>query len=359
MTNHSSNRPSGPGLIFGPGPDGWWDSERVSCPKVLRGEDGIWRMWYYGRDLTFDREITLPSGRVGHAVSKDGITWERVRGPGVMGSVLDPHPDPARFDSAHVGVSDMHEVGDVYWMWYFGGSETIDTARGFNRKGFPLRPGAAVSRDGLNWTRLEGPFDGALLDIGNEESFDRFTVGWPQVIRWADGTWRLYYHTVEFGKGYVPAWAESQDGLRWEKRGPLMDPGPKGRFDDYGVATRQMIRHQGRWLMFYEGCQDVGELPEVDRQIGLAVSDDGLNWERVDGPNDNGSILMHAPKGSGRWDYRMGCPWVVPLGDGSLRMYYIGSNEADRSTGGELASIHQIGMAVSDGDVRIWKRWEA
>ena len=45
--------------------------------------------------------------------------------------------------------------------------------------------------------------------------------------------------------------------------------------------------------------------------------------------------------------------------DGSLRMYYIGSNEASREGGSELASVHQIGMAVSDGDITRWTRWEA
>ena len=46
-----------PGLLLGPGPAGAWDSERVSGPRVLRGEDGLWRMWYYGRDPGFDRAI--------------------------------------------------------------------------------------------------------------------------------------------------------------------------------------------------------------------------------------------------------------------------------------------------------------
>jgi hypothetical protein len=55
------------GLVLGPGPSGWWDSERVSCPKVIRDADGRWRMWYYGRDPAFDRGIVLPTGRVGLA----------------------------------------------------------------------------------------------------------------------------------------------------------------------------------------------------------------------------------------------------------------------------------------------------
>ena len=191
MSTSANDRPSGPGLIFGPGPEGWWDSERVSCPKVMRGEDGVWRMWYYGRDKTFDRKIGLPTGRVGLATSTDGINWERVRGPGVMGSVLDPHPDPERFDSSHVGVNDVHYENGLYWMWYFGGNQAINNVRGFEVKGFPMRSGAAVSRDGIHWTRLEGPYNGALLDSGKPGDFDVFMAAWPQVIRWDDGSWRL------------------------------------------------------------------------------------------------------------------------------------------------------------------------
>jgi len=59
-----------PGLVFGPGPEGWWDSERVSEPQILREPDGTWKMWYYGRDATFDRTIGLQSGRCGMAMSR-------------------------------------------------------------------------------------------------------------------------------------------------------------------------------------------------------------------------------------------------------------------------------------------------
>ena len=151
-------------------------------------------------------------------------------------------------------------------------------------RGFPLRPGCAVSRDGLYWYRVPGPYRGALLDAGAEGEFDEFMVGWPQVIQWDDGSWRMYYHTVQLGKGYFLAWAESPDGFRWHKRGLVMGPGPKGRFDDYGVATRHIVKLGDTWTMFYEGCHFIGDPIQVDRQIGVATSMDGVNWQRIDGP---------------------------------------------------------------------------
>lgn len=347
-------RPGGPGLILGPGPAGAWDSERVSCPRVLRAADGSWRMWYYGRDPTFDRLITLPTGRVGLATSPDGVHWTRVSGPLTMGSIFEPHPDATRFDSGHVGISDIQLRDDLYWMWYLGGDQALRTMGPMKFRGFPALPGCAVSRDGVNWLRVEGPHRGALLPPGAPGEFDAFMVGWPQVIRWDDGSWRMYYHSLDAQQVYTLGWASSSDGLRWQKRGPIMGAGEKGRFDDRGVATRHIVRLGGRWTMFYEGCKDIGQGFTVGRQLGVAVSDDGLAWTRVDGPAPDGAVLAGSPSGSGLWDHRLGCPWVVPLPGGALRLYYIGSHE--REGGGELDGIQQIGLATSTGDATRWVR---
>jgi hypothetical protein len=346
---------AGPGLILAPGPAGAWDSERVSCPRVLREPDGQWRMWYYGRDPSFDRAISLPTGRVGLATSIDGIAWQRVRGPLTGGAVFEPHADPARFDSAHVGISDIQRRGDLYWMWYFGGDQTLRAIGPRSIKGFPALPGCAVSADGMHWQRLEGPHRGALLPAGASGEFDHFMVGWPQVIRWDDGRWRLYYHSLDANFVSTLGWADSSDGLHWQKRGVLLGAGEPGRFDDRGIATRHIVRLQGRWVMFYEGCKDIGQGLTVGRQIGVAVSDDGLRWHRIDGPHSDGAVLAGAAMGSGLWDHRLGCPWIVAAADGALRMYYIGSHE--RRGEDELDGVQQIGLAVSAGDITRWQRW--
>ena len=174
-----------PGLIFAPGPPGAWDEARVSGPRVLRGPDGRWRMWYYGRDRAFAPDIPLPSGRIGLAESDDGIHWRRVRGPMTGGAVLDPHPDPNRFDAAHVGVSDIHhEAGGRLRMWYFGGDHEQLRLGPFEVRGMRLRPGCAVSGDGLHWQRVDGPFRGAVLDAGPPGAFD--TAGCERFIPGAD-----------------------------------------------------------------------------------------------------------------------------------------------------------------------------
>jgi len=198
-----------------------------------------------------------------------------------------------------------------------------------------------------------------IEDRRDDPDFDARLVAWPQMVALDDGRWRLYYHARNAAGEYWVGVAESPDGLRWHKRGPIFGPGPAGRFDDLGVATRHVVRLAGRWVMFYEGVRDIGRGFVVARQLGVAVSDDGLDWRRVDGADDGGSILAQVPEGSGRWDYRLGCPWVVPMADGGLRLYYIGSNQRPpEKESGELGSVHQIGLAVSDGDITRWRRWD-
>ena len=76
--------------------------------------------------------------------------------------------------------------------------------------------------------------------------------------------------------------------------------------------------------------------------IGLARSDDGLVWERA-----SSSPVLEPPAEPSAWDGGgVMTPWVVPLDDGSARMYYVGR---------ALSGARGIGMAASDG--ADWTRW--
>lgn len=351
MEGNKSTHVNQPGLVLTPGPQGWWDSERVSGPRVLRHHHGTWKMWYYGRDSNFDREINLPTGRCGLAISGDGIRWKRVRGPLTMGAVFEPSPDESRFDSAHVGVSDVQFFDQHYRMWYFAGDNTVVEVRQSKTKGSQLRPGYAVSRDGINWQRLEGPYRGAILDVGKALEFDALLCGWPQMLRDDDGRDLLYYHTLNPERGFLAGLAVSTDGLNWEKVGEILGPGEPGSFDELGVGTRHVLKINGQYVMFYEGANN-----DAYDCIGVALSDDGIHWRKDEGEQPGGPVFCHAEKGSGLWDARaIGTPCVVPMKDGSFRMYYVGVNEGGND---ELSSQHQIGLAVSDGpNFRKWHRW--
>lgn len=340
------------GLIFDNNPQkNSWDSERVSSPEVLLCPDGIWRMWYYGRDLEFDPLVKLPSGRCGLAISNDGINWERVQGPLTMGAVFEPHADPNRFDSSHVGVTSVEFRDGLYWMWYFGGDQKIQNF-GFEAKGVNMLPGCAISRDGINWIRLEGPYRGAFLDLGKPEAFDSLFCTMPNILKENDNTWKMYYHTLDIKRRqFFVGLAISNNGFNWKKIGKILGPGDIGDFDEKGVSTRHVIKQNGQYLMFYEGLNNSSYY-----SIGLATSDDGVIWKKQVGLEENGSVFAHSPKGSGCWDAKaVGTPCIVPMSDGSLRMYYVGCNEGGKT---ELETNHKIGLALSEGNNYLkWKRW--
>ena len=346
--------PKGPGLIMSEGPSGWWDSERCSCPRVLRNADGTWSMWYYGRDPSFDDAFTLPTGRIGHARSNDGITWERVRGPLTMGAVMEASPDKTRFDCGHVGVGGVSRQGEELVMWYFGGDETVTTTPRSTSKGFPMRAGRATSRDGLNWTRTPGPYRGALIDVGKPGDFDAVMVGWPHLLAENDGSYKLYYHTLSATEGFMACVAVSSDGLKWDKFGPVLKRGPEDSFDRNGVGSRHVSKIGGRYVMFYEGNDG-----KWFGGIGLAESRDGLTFRRVKGPDRGGCVLAAPPRDSDRFDsHGIGTPWLVPDGD-RFRLYYVGATSAVAGDmeSGESRNIHRIGLAFSDGaDLTRWTR---
>ena len=347
-----------PGLVLPVAGPGFWDATTVSCPRVLRLGPGDFRMWYYGRDPQFDRSISLPTGRIGHARSTDGRSWTRVPGAGYRGSVMDPATDPQRFDSAHLGLGEVQVTSEGFEMWYFGGDSQLRQVRGRDVRGFPLRIGRAVSRDGLDWQRTEGPVRGAVLDAGPEGAPDAGGAGWPQVLRLRGDLWRMYYHTIHPKLGFVVCAAESSDGgLNWRRLGVLFGRGDAEAFDSDGASTRHVFWHEGRFTMLYEGWRGtrIG--------VGLARSSDGLTWERVPGPQERGAVLAPQPSGSRLWDCgAVGTPWFVDLGPGQqgrgrYHLYYVARPETEKGAS-EITVSHQIGLAVSDDPtLREWRRW--
>jgi hypothetical protein len=151
--------------------------------------------------------------------------------------------------------------------------------------------------------------------------------------------------------------ATSADGKTWEKVWPVLTRGSGDDFDARGPGTRHVFLSGGRYVMLYEGF---GAGPGV--AIGLALSDDGEHWTKARGPLKGGAVFEPGPNGSASWDGRaVGTPWVVAMPDGGHRLYHVGNtNPASGPAVTEMATIHQIGLAVAEGgDFMRWRRWGA
>ncbi|CAI5995922.1 unnamed protein product [Closterium sp. NIES-65] len=249
------------------------------------GDPGLWRMYYYGRDGDYwakgVKALPVPIGRVGLAVSRDGVTWQRVRGPLPGGAVLDPAESDEAFDSVHVA------VGDVLRAWNpehvsgddsdFGDDDSAcaidDPASCASDAGAEIQIGAAWSWDGVHFNvRTEKP----VLEKGAAGEWDQFGVSWPRVVLLSQAsppaaagdsdaesgsrsgnlvtadpsvtgdTWLMTYHTRgqdEQGKaGYAAGAAVSRDGGEtWQRLGKVLSGGGPGSWDEQGVSVRSVV----------------------------------------------------------------------------------------------------------------------
>ena len=163
-----------------------------------------------------------------------------------------------------------------YHMWYTG------QAHGYSKIGY------ATSTDGVTFTRVS-----RLPVLVPELPHEGFSVMNPYV-RWdgARGVWRMWYASGETFEPNVICYAESKDGVKWEKSplNPIFAKGRGWEKDRVGGCEVHPLP-DGRWAMFYIGYSDVHAA-----SIGCAVSPDGVTrWRRL----ASNPIVSPTP---GSWD---------------------------------------------------------
>ncbi|CAM9268216.1 unnamed protein product [Chrysoparadoxa australica] len=360
------------GLVF-PRDDGpeWFDRGCAAGARVqryLHDEGDRWVMWYHARDEFFEEDdvVTTGTGRIGMARSSDGLTWTREKGTNSGGSVFDINSEQWwGFDTAAVGLGDitlstsdrLQGDGGVYFLYYQGGSyHTIEEEallsekfglRGASGKaGVETQIGVAVSQDGINWARFEGEHaDGSCISRGEEGEWDSAAVGWPVVINHQAEEFRMYYHSFDASNSkHTIGFATSQDGVLWEKQGPVFTGGGEGSWDEMGAVRTDIIKLGENTVMFYEGVSADGT-----HAIGMATSADGRKWVREDSP------VLSPSDVEGAWDSgHVSCPHLVDLDNGRYRLYYTGV-AAGESALGPLKT--RVGVAECvDNDLTKWAR---
>lgn len=137
------------GAMVGPDPAVKIRDRGVGFPYVLPRKEGPWLMYYgtWGGDWTIKQELT---NRIGLAESHDqGLTWKVVR------EDLIPSGPHGSFDAGAIPSVGVLQTGkNEYLMWYTTAEKYVRF--GEVNQGI-LHIGAARSRDGIHWEKLDRP----------------------------------------------------------------------------------------------------------------------------------------------------------------------------------------------------------
>ena len=135
------------------------------------------------------------------------------------------------------------------------------------------RLGLARSPDARRWTRQPAP----VLDPGPRGSWDERGVADPYVIR-SGGWFYLCYLGQDRARRQRLGVARSTDGIHWEKlrTNPILELGDDGAFDENGLGEPAVWEWHGEYWMLYTG-RDRAER----RRLGLARSRDGVVWRKI------------------------------------------------------------------------------
>jgi predicted GH43/DUF377 family glycosyl hydrolase len=176
--------------------------------------------------------------------------------------------------------------------------------------GRPPRIGLSRSANARNWAKSPAP----VLDLGPRGSWDERGVADPYVIRLEDEFY-MYYLGQDRARRQRLGVAWSDDGVHWTKlrSNPILELGPMGAFDEEGLGEPAVWASHGSYWMLYTG-RDRAE----NRRLGLAQSDDGVHWRRMP------AVFT----GDQAWDSKVVCDPHVEAQAGRIRVWFGGGDVA-------------------------------
>ena len=248
------------GIIFDPLKNGYAHFTYASVPVAMHIGGPVYRIFFSGRDsqnrsLPFFFDIDLDN------LSVTNIQTKPILEPG----------NPGTFDDSGVMPSCIVHVDNKYYLYYIGWNLGVTVP-------FRNSIGLAASSDGIRFKKL---FEGPVLE--RNESEPHFTasccvirekeiwkIWYLSCVKWQmeNNKPKHYYHIK---------YAESTDGIHWERNGTVaIDFKNKS---EYAISVPRVIRIETKYRMWYSfRASEIS----ANYRIGYAESFDGMKWERKD-----------------------------------------------------------------------------
>jgi hypothetical protein len=247
------------GLIFVPPDNLPWSVSHAALPVADQIGADCFRVYFSGRDRKGRAQIGAFDLQMDTTVRVLNVSEKPLISLGPLGS----------FDDSGITSSWVVNHRDRKYCYYSGWSLGVTVP-------FYFYVGLAVSDDnGESFRKISN------APILERNPIDPYLTASPCVLIEND-IWRMWYISCTGweinDKGskhyYLVKYAESSDGINWNRTG-IICIGFQSR-DEYAIARPCVIRKEGIYKMWYSYR---GE----SYRIGYAESVDGLKWERKDG----------------------------------------------------------------------------
>ena len=185
--------------------------------------------------------------------SDDGIHWEYPQ-------ITLPNTEESGWEH-HVNRNCVLKIDGKYRMWYTGQQNDKSCI------------GYAESEDGIHFHRVQ-----TEPIMVADRPWEQPSVMNPCVL-FENGVYKMWYAAGENYEPNVLAYAESADGIHWEKYGtdPVFAADPKNIYEQNRVGGCQVIKTPDMgYVMFYIGYETIDKA-----QICVAHSPNGItDWEK-------------------------------------------------------------------------------
>jgi hypothetical protein len=178
--------------------------------------------------------------------------------------------EPGMFDDSGTAMGYLLKVGEKRYLYYLGWNLKV-TVPWLNSIGL-----AISEHDGKGFTKYSRA---PIMDRSDE---DPFSISYPSIM-FDNGIYRMWYGSnLKWGKdqaemNHVIKYAESHDGIRWERSGNvvvnLVYP------FEYALSKPFVLRDPSCYRMWYSFR---ASKRASTYRIGYAESHDGLLWKRKD-----------------------------------------------------------------------------
>jgi hypothetical protein len=200
--------------VFERGAAGTWDDDRVRSPSVVfDAAAGVWHLWYRGSDGAHEN--------LGHATSEDGVQW--VRSVDASGATA-PVWDGAGVDFADtIDRVQVRPTAGGYQLWFdatLDGTVRIGRAESPDGLGWALKPNPTTHGDAFRFTTRRGDLDpasGIFLGDGGRDPVivDGIAVsgaGASEMVLSPDGRWAVVANKRNQFLTVLDLFDDSRDG---------------------------------------------------------------------------------------------------------------------------------------------------